>query len=69
MGQPFSLDWACHDNSILPLDANGMMGMPVALALHANALHQHSRELKTAIEAASTIAELEALDIETGWPA
>jgi hypothetical protein len=68
MGQPFGLDWACQDNSIITLDAAGMMGMPVALAIHANALHQHSRSLKVAIDAATSIPELEAIDIETGWP-
>lgn len=67
-GQPFSIDWTCADDSTLTLDAAGMMGMPVALAMHANAIHQHARALKSAVEAATSSADLEAIDITAGWP-
>ena len=67
-GQPFSVDWTCADNTSLTLDAAGVAGLPVALATYANALHQHSRQLKAQIDATTTIEELRAIDLQVGWP-
>lgn len=67
-GQPFLIDWTCADNSALPLDATGVIGMPVALAQYAAALHAHSRALKATVEAAADQAALDAIDIQAGWP-
>lgn len=67
-GQSFSLDWTCADNSLLTLDAHGVIGMPVALAQHAAALHAHARALKTAAEATVDQAEMDTIDIQAGWP-
>ena len=67
-GQPFQIEWTCADGSTLTLDAAGMLGMPVSLAMHANALHQHSRTLKAQVDAAETSADLSVIDITTGWP-
>ncbi len=60
-GAPFGLGWTCMDGHVLPLDAAGMIGMPVALAIYANALHLAAREYKDRIAAAETPAELDAL--------
>lgn len=60
-GQPFAITWTCQDNSTLELDAVGMMGMPVALAMFANGLHETARAKKDLIDAATTIAEVEAV--------
>lgn len=68
-GQSYSVDWTCADNSTLPLDAHGVIGIPVALARHAAALHDHARSLKAAVEAADSEAALAAIDIQAGWPA
>lgn len=62
--QPFSIDWTCADNSILTLDAQGMIGMSVAMAEYANALHETARTLKSQVDAATTQAELDAVE----WP-
>lgn len=67
-GQPFEIHWATEDNSIVELDAEAALGMSVALAMHSNRLHQHGRALKAQIDAASTQAELDAIDVEGGWP-
>lgn len=67
-GQPFSVDWTCADNTILPLDAAGVIGIPVTFAIYGNALHQHARALKLAVDAATTSTELGAIDIQEGWP-
>lgn len=67
-GQSYSVDWTCADNSALPLDAAGVIGIPVALAQHAAALHDHARTLKAAVKAADSEAALAAIDIKAGWP-
>lgn len=67
-GAPFSIEWTTADNSVLALDAQQMIGVPVALAQYGNALHQHGRTLKAQIDAAQTIAELRAINIQDGWP-
>lgn len=57
--QPFSIDWATKDNSILTLDAMGMIGMSLAIAEYANTLHLHARDKKALIDEATTIEEVE----------
>lgn len=48
---PFLITWTCADNSTVDLDAFGMIGMPEALAIHANALHVRVRDLKDQVDA------------------
>lgn len=60
-GQPFAITWTCQDNSTLELDAVGMMGMPVALAMFANTLHETARTKKELIDSATSIEEVEAV--------
>lgn len=67
-GLPFAIDWTCADNSVLSLDAAGVIGMPVALAQHAAALHSHARSLKAAVDAAMNGVALAEIDIQAGWP-
>lgn len=64
---PFELEWMCADNTTITLDAQQMLGVPVALATHANAIHLNGRNLKDAIASATTSAEFAAIDIESGW--
>lgn len=64
-GVPYQLDWACADNSLLTLDAMGVLGMMQALGSHGLALHMHSRGLKAAVLASE---DPESVDILTGWP-
>ncbi|WP_160795853.1 DUF4376 domain-containing protein [Craterilacuibacter sinensis] len=67
-GQVFTVDWTCADNSVLTLDAPAVIGMPLALAQHAAALHAHARTLKAAVDAATYKTALAAIDIQSGWP-
>ena len=60
-GQPFSVNWTCQNNEVLTLDAAQMLGMPAALAIYANTIHQHARDKKALIDAATTVAEVEAV--------
>jgi len=57
--QPFSIDWTCQDNSILSLDANSMIAMPVALAMFANGIHHIAREKKSLIDVATTAVQVD----------
>ncbi len=65
---PYSLEWSCADNSLLALDAAGVLGMMQALGSHGLATHMHARGLKTAVLAATTVAQVVAVDLVTGWP-
>lgn len=65
LGQPFAIEWTCADNTMLALDAESMTGMPAALALYANQLHEQARALRAVIAAAQTPAEVAAIS----WPA
>lgn len=63
--QPFPIVWTCADNSLLELDAAGVVGMPVALAIYADQLHQTCKALRAQLEAATTVSQVEAI----AWPA
>jgi hypothetical protein len=60
-GQEFNIGWTTQANTVLNLTATQIMQMPLALALHANTLHLHARDKKTQIDAATTLAEVEAI--------
>lgn len=57
--QSFEIDWTTKDNSVLTLDAAGVLGMPVALVTFANELHEHARDKKAQIESAQSIEDVE----------
>lgn len=63
LGQPFSIEWTCADNTKLELDAQGMIGMPQALAIYGSALHNRATYLKGQVEAITStdIEEVKAL--------
>jgi hypothetical protein len=64
-GVPFSLEWTCADNSLLPLDAAGVLGMMQALGAYGLSLHMHARALKDAVNASDDPASI---DTSSGWP-
>ena len=64
-GVPYEVQWACADNSLLTLDAVGMLGMMQALGSYGLALHMHGRALKAQVLASD---DPESIDILTGWP-
>ena len=68
VGAGFTIDWTAADNSTVTLNQAAMLGMPAALAMRANALHQHAAALKAQIAAAADAMALAAIDIVTGWP-
>jgi len=66
-GPTFTIDWTAADNSIVTLDQAAMIGMPAALAVYANQLHQSAKAHKAAIDAAD-FDTLKTYDISAGWP-
>lgn len=61
VGEAFSIEWTCKDNSSLSLDYQQMMMLPVIMAQAGNAIHQHARQLKANVNSASTLEEIEAI--------
>lgn len=70
-GQPFAVAWVCADDTVLELDAAGMMAMQQALTFHGLACHNRSQALRTLIDGATDgqSLSLAAADLVTGWPA
>lgn len=64
-GDDFSITWTCADNTQITLDRAQILAMPVALGMHADALHRHANELKAAIREAVNPSDI---DIAAGWP-
>jgi len=48
--------------------ATGLLALHAAFVAHGAACDRHSQALKGQIEAASSVAELDAIDLATGWP-
>lgn len=59
--EPFSIDWTAQDNSVVTLDGEAMIAMPAALASYALELHNHAKDCKAEIDAATTIAAVDAI--------
>lgn len=64
-GVPYEFQWACADNSLIALDAMGVLGMMQALGTYGLALHMHARTLKFFVD---TSDDPESIDIMAGWP-
>lgn len=69
IGASFTIDWTAADNSVVTLNQAAMLGMPAALAMRANALHQHATGLKAQIAATVDATALAGIDLAAGWPA
>ena len=61
VGESFSIDWTCADNSVLTLGYEQMIGLPAIMAQVGDQLHQKARTLKAQIDAATTLAEIESV--------
>ena len=67
-GEPFAITWKLADNTFVPLDGPGMIGVGVAVLEFVSACHARAQVLALAIEAAVDVAELDGIDVEAGWP-
>lgn len=63
----FVIDWKTQDNSFITLNAVEMQGVMPALAGFGAVIFANSNRLKEALDNASTIEELNAIDITEGW--
>lgn len=61
VGESFSIEWTCADNSTITLDYNQMQALPAFMATAANTLHVNARRLKALIDTAETIEEIESI--------
>jgi hypothetical protein len=60
-GQPFQIEWTLADNTVRQLSGPDMVSVGHALADHVLAAHRAAAILKAQIDAATTIAEVEAV--------
>jgi hypothetical protein len=60
-GQPFSIDWTLADNTVRTLSGADMIAVGQALGQHVAACHIKARALREQINAATTVAEVEAV--------
>jgi len=63
-GAPYANTWTCKDDSELDLDAEAMVGMPLALAQYGQHLFVTARDLRGQIEAAESVEAVRAIS----WP-
>ena len=68
VAQPFSIEWTAQDNSIHSLNADGMIGLGLAVLAHTSVAHDKARTLRIAMEGAADLTALLTIDIEAGWP-
>lgn len=68
LGASFTKEWRMADNSLVTLDAAKMIEVGLIVVAHVDACQQRKNDLDAHINAAATIAELEAIDVEAGWP-
>jgi hypothetical protein len=66
LGENFSVPWTVQDGSVVTMTAQDMIGLPVALAVMSNELHQKCRQKCEAVELAETIEEVDAI-LEQEW--
>lgn len=62
------ISWKMLDGSFVELNATAIVELAMAVRGHVQACFDRERELRALIEAAQTFAELEAVDITSGWP-
>lgn len=60
-GLPFSVVWTLADNSSVELGPDGMIEAGLAVLARADAVHRLARALKAQIEAAATVAAVQAI--------
>lgn len=63
MGADSNIEWTLADNSNVTVTANDLRGVIAAVALRSNKLHVAYRAAKDKVEAATTVAEVEAVTL------
>jgi hypothetical protein len=68
-GAAFSVVWFADDDSALTLNRTELQDLDKAAGDHFKACSDNARTLRQAVSAAGTVAEVEAIDVNAGWPA
>jgi len=66
---PEGFYWTNKANENVPIDADGIVALAQRIIAFAFEVHNHNQELKGAIEAAASLAELSSIDVGANWPA
>ena len=69
-GVPLPRDfyWTSFDNENVPMTAQDVLDLGAAIVAFNFAVHDRNRSLKAQIEMASTLSDVAAINITTGWP-
>ena len=62
------INWKTADGTFVTLDAQAITAVAMAVRAHVQACFDREAELKAEIEAASTVEEIAAIDLNTDWP-
>jgi hypothetical protein len=62
------INWKMADGTFVPLDAQAITAVAMAVRAHVQACFDREAELKAQVEAAATAEEIAAVDLNTGWP-
>ena len=65
----YSARWKLADGSFVELSHDQVIGLAQGVRAHIQACFDREADMISAIDAAATPAALDAIDIETGWPA
>lgn len=68
-GEPFAVDWTMEDDSIVTLDADGMIAMGFAVMSYVAGCQNAGTAIRVTIDAAASAAAVQAIDIQAGYPA
>jgi hypothetical protein len=68
INEPFEVNFTLCDESRVTLNNTTLRQLAAAVGAYVVALHDHADALRQAINEATTIADLDAIDITVGWP-
>lgn len=68
MAAPFEQGFTLADDSTVMLDGDMTIGLGVAVGTYISDVHARARVLKDAVDAATTVEELAAIDLAADWP-
>lgn len=61
LGNSISMQWTCADNSVVLLNEDQLLSLPLIMAQSGDALHQKARQLKARIMEAKTLEEINSI--------
>ena len=67
-GTPFERNITMFDNTDVAHDAAEIVALGFAVENYIDACHAHGSSLRALINSATTVEDVEAIDIDTGWP-